>query len=305
MIAMKTKERVFWASRRLGYRRSRARQYKLMNIAAISGTTNPTETLRSSGSDEIWEGMSQCAEEHEMALHTYSFHHNEPTLRFEDVPVLLRRDQMDGVVILNAVSPAFLDFLRQARIPTVVASNFALPYPVDQVRTDSVVGGRMLTRKLLEHGHRHIAYLAAGAERLIDQELYRGFEEVMREHKRFDAALVRLYKEQPLRGISAPDELLRSDPRPTAIVTAHWHGACQVAFAANRLGIDFRSGLEIATTTRAENLDFVFPVVYLEQHLTGMGRKAVERLMELHQNPRQKPKVITVACSVKAVPPSM
>ncbi|MBI4023377.1 MAG: LacI family DNA-binding transcriptional regulator [Verrucomicrobia bacterium] len=299
-ISMKMKERVFWTSRRLGYRRSRVREKHHLNIAAVLGAIHPHETLQSSANTEIWEGLSHCAEENEMALHTYVLHSGGTKLKFEDIPVLLRRDQLDGVVILGAVFPSLLDFLRKARVPTVVGSNYDLPAPVDQVRIDMVEGARALALRLLDHGHKYIGFLTGGAGLLVHQQMYRGFEDVMRKHRTFSRVLVQLVKEPTLHGIHPADVLLKQKPRPTAIFTTHWQAGCQVAFAAIRVGIGFDSGFEIATGGMGESLDFVYPVLRLNTHPREVGRKAFERLMELHREPRQKPKTLTIQCSVEA-----
>jgi DNA-binding LacI/PurR family transcriptional regulator len=70
-ISAGTKQRVFWASRQLGYRASRAKQKQLLNIAVIVGVGDTSGTLQSSRNVEIWEGVSSYAEDNEMSLHTY------------------------------------------------------------------------------------------------------------------------------------------------------------------------------------------------------------------------------------------
>jgi LacI family transcriptional regulator len=97
--------------------------------------------------------------------------------------------QVDGVLIAPADSDATnLSALRQRRIPTVVLDRQVNGWDVDTVRGDSVGGARMLTRHLIELGHRRIALLTGPANTSTSQERLAGYEAAL---KRAGIELVR------------------------------------------------------------------------------------------------------------------
>ena len=298
-ISAATKQRVFWASRQLGYRYSRAKQKQLLNIAVVVGTTEKNGTLQSSRDVDIWEGLSSCAEENEMSLHTYILPPPGPRLEFKNLPVLLRRDQLDGVVIMGVAFPPLMKFLRKAHIPTVVASNIDLPTPTDQVRIDMFAGARALTLKLIELGHRHIGFLTNGCDLLFHKQLLSGYEAAMREHDLFNSKLIRLCPGSDLPGISPGDSLLAERPAPTAVVAPSATAAYHVAFAAVHARVPFDGGFTIATCKHSDALEFIYPTVHLNTHARNAGIRAFERLMELHANPKQVPKSLLVQCEIE------
>ncbi len=137
---------------------------------------------------------------------------------------------------------------------------------------------------------------------LVHQQIYRGYQEMLRSHKLFDPQLVRLRKEPLLQGIHPCDELLRQRPRPTAVVTPVWQAACQAVFAAIHADIAFDGGFEVAVCGGNLNMDLAYPVVWLNAHSRDVGRNAFERLMELHRKVEQAPRTLMVPCSVEVRP---
>jgi LacI family transcriptional regulator len=297
-ISAGTKQRVFWASRQLGYRASRAKQKQLLNIAVIVGVGDSSGTLQNSRNVEIWEGVSSYAEDNEMSLHTYILPPPGRRLEFKKLPVLLRRDQLDGVIVMGLAFNPLLDFLHRAHIPTVVASNLDLSRPTDQIRIDMTAGARMLTLKLIERGHRRIGYLINGSNILVHKQIFDGYEQVMREHDLFDSRLVRLHPARDFAGTSPADGLLAEKPRPTCVVTPTSDAAHHVAFAAIQARIGFTSGFMLGTSGHEHLPGVIYPIVHLNSNLREAGIVAFKRLMELIESPRQAPKTLAVDCTL-------
>lgn len=300
-ISAATKQRVFWASRKLGYRKSRARQNQLLNIAVIVGVLDRSGTLQNSRDVEMWEGISSCAEANEMSLHTYIMPPPGKRLEFRNLPVLLRRDQLDGVIILGLAFPSLLTFLRKAHIPTVVASNVELSTPFDQVRIDMVEGGRAITKKMIEMGHKQIGFLTNGCNLLVHRQVLRGYESVMKEHNLYDGKLVRLVPGSELPGLSPADSLLAE--KPTAIIAPTITAMYHVAFAAIHERMPFDGSFVIGTAGHNGAPDLLFPTVHLNTHARIAGITAFERLMETRLDPKQDPRVQLVNCEIETTLP--
>jgi LacI family transcriptional regulator len=89
--------------------------------------------------------------------------------------------QVDGVIIAPADSDAAnLALLRERHIPTVVLDRRVNGWDVDTVRGDSVGGAHMLTRHLIELGHRRIAMLTGPANTSTSQDRLAGYEAALR-----------------------------------------------------------------------------------------------------------------------------
>lgn len=70
------------------------------------------------------------------------------------LPLMVRRKQVDGVLVLGWVGDAVLGMLRGADVPFVLVDYDVRPAIADAVCGDDEGGGYLATRHLLDHGHR-------------------------------------------------------------------------------------------------------------------------------------------------------
>jgi LacI family transcriptional regulator len=131
--------------------------------------------------------------------------------------------QVDGVLIAPADSDAAnLAPLRERRVPTVVLDRRVDGWDVDTVRGDSVGGARMLTRHLIELGHRRIAMLTGPASTSTSQDRLEGYETALRRAGiDYDEELVRFGEFRQSSGQEMAQAVLSMLPPPTAIFGAN------------------------------------------------------------------------------------
>jgi LacI family transcriptional regulator len=131
--------------------------------------------------------------------------------------------QVDGVLIAPADSDAgSLAPLRDRAIPTVVIDRRIDGWDADAVRGDSVGGAELLTRHLIELGHRRIAMLSGPAATSTSQDRLAGYQAAL------DAAgiapdpdLVRFGEFRHGSGAEMAHAALALHPSPTAIFAAN------------------------------------------------------------------------------------
>lgn len=107
-IRAETKERVFRASRKVGYRASKIKGNHHLNFAVLYGQANPDQTLSVDVDVGIWEGISRRAVEMDISLFTQNFLPKSEKTVFADLPRLLRRDQCDGVFLMGTYYESFI-----------------------------------------------------------------------------------------------------------------------------------------------------------------------------------------------------
>ena len=293
---METKERVFRTSRKLGYRASKIKGVHHLCFAVLYGQSLPEETLSMDPDVSIWEGVSRRAVEQDITLYTQNFLPKRESIQFADLPRWIRRDQCDGLVLLGTFYESLGVFLREAKIPFVLAGNAETRFPVDQVRIDVEQGVYGLISELVRRGHRRFGFITMGADLAVNRQFLRAFRGALEEHRLFDPKLVVTTDDPEPDGIQMATSLLKRKKPPTLIFATTRRMANEAVFAAARLGFEFDSGLEIATPHNDQYLRLGYPLHLVRSDLIGVGERAFDRLMQVVQNPNQNTVSLTVAC---------
>lgn len=303
-IGLKTKERVFRVSRKLGYRASRIRGRHQMNFAVFFGQSLPTSRLSDDADVGIWEGISRRAMEAGVSMYTHSVHRRPGPIRFGDLPALLRRDQCDGVILMGACEPSFVRLLGEFRVPFVIAGNADVAGRVNQVRIDLEQGIHALVRSLVARGHKRCGFITSGADLPVNRQMFRAWKDATREARIFDPRLVARSRTMGGDGIALAASLLKRRPAPTVVFATRKGLATEVAIAAARRGLVFDSGFEIATEFGADVLRLGYPLHVVRSDPLDAGARVLDRLLQLAENPVQSPVTLTLACALSYHPPS-
>jgi LacI family transcriptional regulator len=184
--------------------------------------------------------------------------------------------QVDGVVIAPANSDAsHLAPLRERDIPTVVMDRRVDGWDVDTVRGDSVGGAHMLTRHLVELGHRRIAMLTGPANTSTSQERLAGYEAALtRAGLAMDGQLIRFGEFRQSSGEEMAREVLALAEPPTAIFAAN------NTIALGALGAIGERGLRVPQDVALVCFDEVSPSSQLFPFLTVAEQPAYEMGLE-------------------------
>jgi len=295
-ISLETKERVFKASRHVRYRETRVRDKQHWNFAVVYGQTSAQDTLATSPDASIVGTLANRAGELGVSLFVQSDNRTNLNLNFRDFPSMLRRDQIDGVLLVGVVNESFLAFLREVRIPVVLAGNAETKQPVDQVKLDYRQATRHMIGELLQRGHRKFAFVTAAASIPVNREMFDAFREELEHAGCFDETLVRSTKDAYAK-LDLVESLFQGSNQPTLVFATTWRMANHTAILAARNGVAFDSGFEIASAYPDAISDLGYPLHLIVPNIAELGSRALERLVVLRENPDQKRLKLLVPCS--------
>jgi DNA-binding LacI/PurR family transcriptional regulator len=205
----------------------------------------------------------------------------------------------DGVLLrpANEVRPEHLELMESAGVPYVVIKRQLARRPLNCVVSDDVLGARLATDHLVEHGHRRIGFVCAKPMLALSQERLTGFRESL-EAAGIEVAgeLVRLERSfSDEAGYAAVRSLLELGERPTAIFVASDTMAIGGYQAARDL--DLRIPDDVAFV----GYDDIAPAALLHPPLTTVrtslrefGRRSAQLLLDLIDGRLQPPHRIVI-----------
>ncbi len=208
------------------------------------------------------------------------------------VSMLLQR-QVDGMLAIPAGTCADTARLcREAGVPLVIVDRRPETPGMDVVRADAEGGAYELGKLLVGLGHRHMAVISGPAyvPTAVDRAV--GFTKAVVEEGLPEPAV--LYGDFSLEsGHDMTLELLRREPRPTAIFAANNVLAIGTQHAAEELGLDIPGDVALVglDDLPAEMVTFPFLTV-AAQPAEEMGRRAVELLLQRIREPGGEPEEI-------------
>lgn len=164
--------------------------------------------------------------------------------RYADI---LLAQRVAGVILI----PASMDLcepLQTRDIPLVCVARPIPECPVDTVLLDSKSGSRMVTRHLIELGHRRIGLIVGLRDAIVSQERFQGFKRTLEDAGiPFDPDLVRYGSLTEDGGYQKALELLESQPHPTALFVTNNDMALGALRAIQARGIQVPHDLSVAS----------------------------------------------------------
>ncbi len=207
---------------------------------------------------------------------------NTPHLEIETLNLLLSK-KVDGIIF--ATIGETRDFLKKtlvpSKIPVVIIDNKIPELEYDTVLHDNVQGAFLLTRHLIEHGHRCISFIAGPLGQTSGQLRLEGYKRALEaENILFREELVRYGDWQIMSGYEATSDLIKSDTKFQALFAANSVMALGVlkAIRAHRLKVP----RDIALVS-FDDLDFAEvtepPLTTIRSVESEIGQSAVKLLL--------------------------
>ena len=220
----------------LGYRKSQAAQIlaSRRNRQSLVRTGNIGVFFPGMGTGMEWASHPLWAAYMggiEQACRKKGYHsliESDKVMTLGQVPDCVREGKVDGLIIKSPSCPAFMEQLPKDM--PVVGLCLSSPVPgIHRVEPDGWAAGSAVTDYLWKRGHRRIAFANIHAAHPLFIHRYQGYEEYLRGQKAFDAELVAVSNDIPVKDGKTPDmsgalEWLLSLPaerRPTAIMAAN------------------------------------------------------------------------------------
>lgn len=297
-ISGATRERIIRLATKKGYRPSasaRAVRTGRCGSIALLASDIPCTALSGMLSDGVFDTLAR----HD--LHLTVVRLTDGLLNDEAyIPRILREQACDGLLISSAlkVPTRMADLIQRYHIPSIWMN---LKRQCDCVYADDVAAARAATRKLIDLGHRNIAYAdyrcGRDAEHYSAVDRQEGYEVEMKA-----AGLSPVI----LRGVDRDDtrippaefrggerlyhslQWMSQRDRPTAVLAYGHETAVPIMLAAERLGIQLGAELAMISFENAPLAMMSLGCATMALRSEEMGRQAVEMLVEKIAHPRRR-----------------
>ena len=195
----------------------------------------------------------------------------------------LERERADGLLMMPPMTDneQLLAALDEEGIPYArVTPGHSRPNMIDVVTTGSAAG-REMVEHLLAHGHRRIGFVAGHPDHIAMGDRLEGAREAIRKWTDGPAELiVRQGLNNFESGLEAARELLRLEPRPTAIFAANDDMASGVLFEAHERGLRVPDDLSVAGFDDTLLAPHIWPgLTTIHMPIAELGGQATENLL--------------------------
>jgi len=299
-ISAETKERVYMAARRAGYRASKVKRESDLSFAVLHGYSSASGNTGMSGSFlhpsnlALWYGITEGVTLVGASVHAYEQGLADGEWNFSTLPGLIRRDKIDGVLLSGTVGPQFYAFLQEAKLPCLRLAADDAPVPMDRLFFDFEAAARLQVEAAIEAGSTRIAYLSRSSRGEIHQLLMRGYRSAMKKHRLAPQVVI---LESGEHGGGDLDALLKAANCPEVFFLNNRDEGLRLAMAAALKGIRPESNqLKLIVATIDGGLRLRYPLHKIVPDPVALGNAAVERLLQRRQNPDTLPTAFLLGC---------
>jgi DNA-binding LacI/PurR family transcriptional regulator len=225
-----TRERVFEAAARLGYRPDRAASLLARRRSRLIGVLM---NVRSAFHTELVEDLHETVERHgyDLVLTTVTRARSE-----ERAVETLVDSRCEALVLIGPETPAARLAALDRQLPVVALCRRIPAAGVDVVRVDDAEGVAQAVGHLVELGHRAITYLDGGGGSIAADRL-RGYRRAMRRHGLANQVRIIPGDHSEAAGSRAARVLLDDGELPTAVVAFNDASAVGLLDALLRVGV--------------------------------------------------------------------
>lgn len=225
---------------------------------------------------------------------------DDPAREVDYLRALIDR-QVDGLVVIPVGSAdGWVADVLSAQVPTVVLDRATSAPGLSSVTVDNEAGAHAATAHLIGHGHTRIG-LVAGPDSLEPSAgRSRGWARALTEAGQDESLSARAAVGfGRMQAYVAALDLLRSEPRPTAVFVASDEQAAGVYRAAAELGLRIPDDLAIASFDGIEPSGFTVPsLTTVQQPIGDAAAVAIRLLLERIADPSLSPSQVVLETSL-------
>ncbi len=286
-VAEETRERVIRAAREMGYAPSRAARQLRRKRADAIGYILPTSKPRFADPffSEFIAGLGDEAAMHNLDLLVSTAAPGEAAER-QMYERWTQSRRVDGIVLSRMrLKDWRVKYLAEANFPFVVLGRTNLTIDFPHIEVDGRSGFKALVSHLVERGHRHIAFIGAPTDLVLQVDRFAGYREGLEvAGLPFDESLVAEGNLTRIGGYDAARRLLALTNPPTAIVAVNDLTAIGAMRAARERGLMVGRDLAVAGYDGIEDAEHTQPVYDIARRLVSMllALSADEPLSERH-----------------------
>ncbi|WP_318433878.1 substrate-binding domain-containing protein [Photobacterium leiognathi] len=213
----------------------------------------------------------------------------------ESINTLLQK-RVDGLILMCATLEGehFDIFEHYADIPVVVMDWGPMQFTSDKIQDNSLRGGYMAAKYLIDAGHSEIGCITGPLDRIQAEMRYNGYLQAMDEAGfSVEPSWVVEANFECEGGYNAFTQLHTNGTLPSALVVANDMMAMGVINAANELGIQIPEQLSIIGYDDIHIAKFMSPsLTTIHQPKYRLGQAAVETLLTRLDEPETAPRII-------------
>lgn len=214
----------------------------------------------------------------------FSFMHDEYKDQ-SDLPKVIREKNAEGVLFMNAVSPALVRELQDRQVKVVAVDCHPRLADLDTVYVDNEGGARAACRHLLDLGHQEIVMLTAPSDAPSLEDRRRGFLATLREagiEVKESLSVVEAAQFDFTAGYKKSLELYKERPNVTGVFCANDEMAIGALRAARESGRKIPEDLSVVGFDDIQMAHYVDPPLStIAFDKEEMGKRAMKRLLEL------------------------
>lgn len=292
-ISAETRERVWNAIEQLHYRRDpiarsmRTKQTGLIGLLVLN-ITNPVLSVIASAVE-----AAAMADGYRVVLYNVG----EDMRRQREYLAAATEGLIDGLIIVNAIDHAeTLTFLEKERVAAVLIDCLATTR-IPSVAVDNVRAAYLATEHAITLGHRRIAHIAGSATLLIARQRQQGYLQALADYGLAYQKVVVSSNERwnYQAGYAAMQDLLRSNPAPTAVFTASDEMAIGAYRALAEAGLSIPADLSVIGFDDIDVSAFVVPALTtIRQPYVEIASQAVTLLLKRVGGELAEPTQITL-----------
>jgi LacI family transcriptional regulator len=212
-----------------------------------------------------------------------SLHNDAPDLK-QQVERMVMALRPDGMILAPPLcdNADVLAALSETGTPCVQMSPARDTPGLPSLRMDDRAAAAELTRRLIERGHRRIAFVQGPPEQSASALRLRGYREAMAgAGLEVDPAWIRAGDFRFESGRAAAQALLALEPRPTAVFASNDDMALGVLAAAQAQGLRLPQALSVVGFDDAPAAELVWPALTtVRQPIAAMARLAVDLIVQ-------------------------
>lgn len=278
-VSEEISERVNQAAQELNYTPSALARSLKVNRTKTIGMLVTTSTNPFFG--EVVKGVERSCYQQGYSLILCNTEGDNQRMRESIITLLQKR--VDGLILMcSSLEGERIDvFDKYPDIPVVVMDWGPMLFTSDKIQDNSLRGGYMAAKHLIEAGHKHIGCITGPLVKHQAQMRYEGYKRALNESNlEFNANWIIEADFECEGGYSAFNAMFDKGPLPTALFVSNDMMAMGVINAANEKGIKIPEQLSIIGYDDIQISKFMTPALTtIHQPKYRLGKAAVEALL--------------------------
>lgn len=299
-VGSDTRQRVLEVARDLGYLpRNQTSPYTpaLTNVGLILKADQDSMPQANKFYSYVVAGIEMACRRQRVNLLYATMTVDEDSYPLELPRILVEEDTANGLLLVGAfLNETLIRVVTRRSTPIVLVDAYATSDRYDAVVSDNFGGAYQAVTHLIQHGHQHIGLVGSHPEAYPSiQERRNGYTRALKDNGISERYLAECHVINIEEMVEATTDLLRSNPRITAIVGANDEAALAAMDVARDLGRQVPEDLSVVGFDNIDLASCVSPTLTtMHVDKVGMGRLAVQLLVNRIEHPESSPVRATI-----------